>query len=112
MFSLWSGLARDAAQGHAYYHCRRDIAVPCSSPAVREDVLIAWANALFSRLTGDSVGGKLAHAIARGVIGSDDKKRRAPNRSLAAIETALERLELSWAAGRLSDNTYASERAK
>ena len=99
-------------QGHAYYHCRRDLAVPCSSPAVREDVLTAWADALFARLTGESAGDKIAQAIAKGVIGSDEKKRRAPGRSIASIETALERLELSWAAGRLSDDTYASERAK
>lgn len=36
--------------GHAYYHCRRDVADRCRAQPVRDDVLHAWACALFQRL--------------------------------------------------------------
>jgi hypothetical protein len=94
-------------QGHAYYHCRRDVAVPCESPAVREDVLMAWANALFERI---KKRGELNIEPLPPIEAATKKPR--PNRSLASIEKTLERLEVSWAAGRLSDATYKAERAK
>jgi hypothetical protein len=59
-----------------------------------------------------NVTDRLAQAIAKGLIGLDEPaRRRTVGRSLGSIETALERLELSWAAGRLSEATYAIERA-
>jgi DNA invertase Pin-like site-specific DNA recombinase len=104
--------------GHSYYFCRRDVVMPCSesSKAIREDVMLAWANGFFAKLHQDgptvTATDQIARSIARSVVGLDEPKRRPVVRSLASIEEALERLELSWVGGRVSDATYAIERAR
>jgi len=108
----WSG----RGYSYSYYHCRRDVGIRCTAPAVREDVLIAWTDALLARINqhGErvSAGDQIARSVALAVIGRDEPKRRPVVRSLTSIETALERLALSWAAGHVSDATYAIERAR
>jgi DNA invertase Pin-like site-specific DNA recombinase len=91
-------------QGHAYYHCRRDVSDRCSSAAVREDVLLAWAGALFGRIA-DRIGNGLT-------VSSETPKRKSPGPTVESIEASLNRLELAWVRGTATENLYATERAR
>ena len=73
--------------GLAYYHCRRDVAPRCHATRIREDVLIAWATALFDRLQEvqpEAVGGAVAAARSR---------RMSRPGSAEQLEASLQRLE-------------------
>ncbi len=94
-------------QGHAYYHCRRDVAAPCAAPSVREDVLAAFVNALFNRIAYlDEKGGFTAAMLDAA------EKRRKPVRSLASVEAAMENQAKLFAWGHLTEAQYLGERTQ
>jgi DNA invertase Pin-like site-specific DNA recombinase len=93
------------SQGHAYYHCRRDVSDRCASPAVREDVLLAWADALFARIA-DRIGKGLT------ISSATTTKRKASGSSVKSLEASLSRLELGWIRGTTSDAMYGTERTR
>jgi DNA invertase Pin-like site-specific DNA recombinase len=91
--------------GHSYYHCRRDVSDPCTAPAVREDVLLSWAGALFLRIAERVTSGKLN-------ITTKATKRKAAGPSPSGIEASLERLNRGWVRGETSEAFYESERPR
>jgi DNA invertase Pin-like site-specific DNA recombinase len=91
--------------GVVLYHCRRDVAQRCPAPRVREDVLMAWASALFQRVEAvqpDAVAG--AVASVRG-------QRRVQAGSLDQVEGSLQRLEKLFVWGHIAEDEYLARRA-
>jgi hypothetical protein len=88
-------------RGHAYYHCRRDVAQRCPSQPLRDDVLNAWATALFDQLESMQPA-----AVASAVEGERSRRsrRRAPSNRSAA-DTARRRMLL----GVLFDKLYVED---
>ena len=76
--------------GLSYYACRRDLAPEARCPAtrrgVREDGLLAWADALFQRLDALAPEG-----FSEAVAGALSQPQQSPE-ALAQIDTTMERL--------------------
>jgi site-specific DNA recombinase len=93
--------------GHVYYHCRRDVASPCTTTAVREDVLLAFIKKLFLNIAFlDETGG-----VAAAMLDAAEKRRK-PVRSLASIEDAMDKQAKLFQWGHITEDQYLAERAK
>jgi DNA invertase Pin-like site-specific DNA recombinase len=91
-------------RGHAYYHCRRDVVQRCGSRPVREDVLNAWAAALFEAMEA------IQPPDLQSAVAAARSRRSRPAGSVEQVEASLERLEKLFVWGHVSEGDYLERR--
>jgi len=87
-----------------YYHCRRDVVRRCPSMPVREDVLVAWATALFERIE------EVQPDAVDEAVASARSSRRSQTGSIEQVEASLQRLEKLFVWGHVDEAEYLVRR--
>jgi len=102
------GEARRAVTDHgiAYYHCRRDVTARCPATPAREDVLVAWATALFNRLEA------IQPESVSGAVDSARSSRTGRVGSVEQVEASLQRLEKLFVWGHVGESEYLTRRRR
>jgi DNA invertase Pin-like site-specific DNA recombinase len=91
--------------GHSYYHCRRDVGDRCTSPAVREDVLLSWAGALFLR-----IAERIGHGLT--ITTKAPQRKASPPPTVSSVQRSIDELELRRIRGHGSPKMYDAEESR